>query len=147
MALDNEMIKKTGIYSAILGAGLAIAALIPMFMPTISLFILPFLAAPIVLTVLKVKKIAENLVMRDYAILGGAAGAVSGLVYLVIFCPLVLLIHLFAKNYYAYGINVLNLFLVIILFISITCIFIITNVAMGLLTGIIVQQFEGKSSS
>ncbi len=42
MTLSTKIVKKIAFYSAILGAGLGITALIPPLMPVISLFILPF---------------------------------------------------------------------------------------------------------
>ena len=49
MTLSTKIVKKIAFYSAILGAGLGITALIPPLMPVISLFILPFLSGIIVL--------------------------------------------------------------------------------------------------
>lgn len=130
--------------SAVAGAALAIAALIPAFMPVITLFILPFLAAPAIIAYFKVIKKLPSFEIRNYATLGSIIGTVAGTTFLIIFCPLVLIIHLIFPKYYAYGINFLNIFLALILFVSIICIFGFMNVAMGLLTGFLINYFNKK---
>lgn len=144
MITDIKTLKNTCVYSSIFGAILGFAALFPNIMPIISLFVLPFLAAIIVLLLMKmhhvldVDKIVE---MKNYAILGGIIGAISGFSFFIIFCPMVLLIHFFVKTYYTYGINFLNFFLAIVFLIVIMLIFITTNAAGGLLIGVLIKQF------
>ncbi len=141
MTTEIKTLKKTLVYSAILGAGLAIPALIPNIMPFFTLFVLPFLSAIIVLTFMTLRKELTVNDLKDYAILGGIIGAVSGFSFLVAFCPLVILIHFFIKNYYIYALNGLNFFLTFTLLGSVMIIFLITNSAGGLLTGVLAKQF------
>lgn len=148
MTIDIKNLKTTCVISAVFGALLGIAALIPNIMPIISLFILPFLSAIIVLLFMKMRRFLDiNNIneMKEYAVLGGVIGAVSGFSFFIIFCPLVLLIHLFVKTYYTYGINFLNFFLAIVFLIVIMSIFVTTNAAGGLLIGVLIKQFCKKT--
>lgn len=144
MTLNTDTLKNTSIYSAIFGAGLAIFALIPALMPTISLFLLPFLSAIIVLTALK--KLSpdtlKGLQTKDFAILGGISGTICCASFLIIFSPMVLILKLLIKNYYTYGIDFLNFFLASVLIVSIMLIFFSTNAVGGLLTGFLINWFE-----
>ena len=135
MALNIEIIKKTSVYSAALGALLAVLALIPALMPAISLFILPFLSALIIFSILRItEKNLPELEIKEYAVLGAGIGGIAGFSFLIIFTPLVLLIHLVFKDYYAYGINYLNFFVAFV--------FIITNAGGGLLSGFLIKQID-----
>lgn len=142
MTTDINIIKKALIFSAIFGAGLAILALIPALMPVITLFILPFLSAIIIFATLRFTEKNINFKMMEYAVFGGSIGGICGFSFLIIFAPLVLLIHLIFKNYYAYGINYLNFFVAFIFIITISAIFLITNAGGGLLAGFIMQQID-----
>lgn len=142
MASDINIIKKVSIISAIFGAGLAILALIPVLMPVITLFILPFLSAVIIFTVLKFTDKNLCFEMKEYAVIGAGIGGISGFSFLIIFTPLVLLIHLIFKDYYVYGINYLNFFVAFVFIITISVIFLITNAGGGLLAGFIIQQLD-----
>lgn len=139
-------IKKISIYSAIFGAALAVFALIPALMPVISLFILPFLSAIIIFTILRLTENADSSLkefeIKEYAIFGAGIGGVAGFSFLIIFAPLVLLVHLIFKNYYAYTINYLNFFVAFVFIITISVIFLITNAGGGLLFGFIAKQLD-----
>lgn len=143
MAANIETIKKISIYSAVLGAGLAVLSLIPQIMPVITLFILPFLSAIIIFTVLRFKDKAANILdIKEYSVIGGGIGAISGFSFLIIFTPLVSLVHLIFKNYYAYGINYLNFFVALVFIVTISVIFLITNAGGGLLFGFLAKQLD-----
>jgi len=144
MALSVDIIKKTTIYSAIAGAGFAIFALIPPLMPSISLFILPFVSGIIILTALKVLNpdTIRPLVMKDFAILGGISGMLCCASFLIIFAPMVLLVKFFIKTYYTYGIDFLNFFLAVVLIFSIMLIFFATNAVGGLFAGFLINWFD-----
>lgn len=142
MAADINIIKNISVFSAIFGAGLAFLALIPALMPVITLFILPFLSAMVIFAALRLTNKSYNFEMKEYVILGGITGAISGFSFLIIFTPLVLLIHLFFKNYYTYGINYLNFFVAIVFIVTISIIFLITNTAGGMLAGLLEKQFD-----
>ena len=138
MAADINIIKNISVFSAIFGAGLAFLALIPALMPVITLFILPFLSAMVIFAALRLTNKSYNFEMKEYAILGGITGAISGFSFLIIFTPLVL----FFKNYYTYGINYLNFFVAIVFIVTISIIFLITNTAGGMLAGLLEKQFD-----
>jgi len=142
MTLDIKTLKITCVNSALFGALLAIPALIPNIMPYISLFLLPFLSAVILLIFMEIRFPGTQKEIRDYALLGAVIGAVSCFSFLIIFSPLTLLLHFFIKTYYTYGLNFLNFFLAIILLISIMLIFASTNAAGGLLVGFLIKQFR-----
>ncbi len=142
MKNETNTLQKACVYSAIMGAGLAIPALIPNIMPIISLFVLPFLSAVIVFGFMNFKKELDIDEMKDYALYGGIIGTVSCFSYLIIFSPLVVLINFFFKNYYAYAINYLNFFLAGVLVAAVALIFFITNTAGGLLIGFLLKQFR-----
>ncbi len=144
MALDLEILKKTAIYSTIFGAGLGIIALVPALMPTISLFLLPFLSGIIILIALEKLNpgILKTLDTKDCTLLGGMAGSICCVSFLIIFAPLVLFLKLFIKTYYTYGIDFLNFFLASVLIISVMLIFFATNAVGGLLTGFLINRFN-----
>lgn len=144
MALNINILRKTTIYSCILGAGLAILALIPALMPTISLFFLPFLSGIIILIALKKldKDLLKGLETKDFTLLGGISGTICCGSFLIVFAPLVLLLRIFIKTYYTYGIDFLNFFLATVLIISIMLIFFATNATGGLLTGFLINYFN-----
>lgn len=140
--ISLEHLKKLAIYSAILGASFAVISLIPVFMPVISLFLLPFLGAiaPIILLIkLDNFDSGEN---KTFAILGAISGFCICLSYTVIFAPLVFLIHLIFKSYYDYGIQYLNLFLLILFFIMVSIVYVTANAALGLIFGIIYNYIK-----
>ncbi len=144
MTININTLKKCSVYSALLGALSAIPALVPHAMYIIALFLLPFLSAPAILLFLQAKEVPENLTqleVKDYTVLGAIIGAVSCFSFLIIFSPLVILVHIFIKNYYTYAINILNPFLAIVFLITIALIFALTNAGSGLLTGFLIKQF------
>lgn len=148
MTLNINTLKIISTYSAIFGAGLGILALIPALMPTISLFLLPFLSGIIIL--LTLAKLSpdtlKDLITKDFAILGGISGIICLIAFLIIFSPMVLFLKIFIKNYYTYGIDFLNFFLASVLIISIMLIFFATNAAGGLLVGFLIN-WSGKKPS
>ena len=112
-------------------------------MPAISLFILPFLSALIIFSILRItEKNLPELEIKEYAVLGAGIGGIAGFSFLIIFTPLVLLIHLVFKDYYAYGINYLNFFVAFVFIITISIIILITNAGGGLLSGFLIKQID-----
>ena len=142
MPTDINIIKKISLYSAIFCLFFSFLALIPALMPIISLFILPFLSAVIILIAIKIIDPMQETDIKEYAVLGSMIGGISGFSFLIVFTPLVLLIHLIFKDYYAYGINYLNFFIAMVFIITISIIFLITNAGGGLLAGFLIKQFD-----
>ena len=143
--IDFLYFKKFGIYSLILGGICAILSLIPVFMPPLALFFMPFLGTiiPLVLLMRDGLKPAE---VKTYAILGGISGLLICVGFLVLFTPLVAIVHLINKNYYDYGISNLNLFLFCLFFVMIASVYIITNCVTGLIMGAIYNYFKGEKN-
>lgn len=112
------ILKKAAILALILGAGVAIVALIPFFIIYIVLF-MSFFTAPTVMIYMKKNNLLGILDMQQSAFLGGAIGFASTLGFFVVFTPLVLIVHLIFKNYYTYGLQYFITFSALWLFVII----------------------------
>jgi len=101
----NEIIaKKATIFSLIFGALIGVVSLVPQFIG-ISLFVLSFLSAPIV--ILFMKKNKQHLAFinnQEGAVLGALIGFFSTIGFFITFCPLVCMASIIFKNYYSYAI-------------------------------------------
>ena len=144
----NEIIaKKAGILAVLLGAVIGIIALIPPLIG-ISLFCLTFLASTIVMIYMKKnEKHISFLTNEQGAILGGIIGFFATIGFFITFSPLVCIIHLIFKKYYAYMIpdmlsNALWLFFVIVFMVGL--IFAMTNSATGMGLTWVLSNIEKK---
>lgn len=146
-SIELKYFKLSAVYCLILGAISALISLIPFFMPVISLLFIPFLGV-IIPFILLVKKDGfytdEN---KAYAILGAFGGFCLCISYLIVFSPLVLLIHLVNKNYYAYGIQFLHPFLAVLFFVMIAVVYSSANSVVGLIIGFIYKYLKGKTNA
>ena len=143
--IDFIYFKKLGIYSLILGAISGVLSSIPIFMPFLTLFFMPFLGAIAPLIILLKEGFSPN-ETKTFAIFGGISGLFTCAGFLLSFIPLIFIIHLINKNYYDYGISNLNLFLFCLFFVMIGTVYITTNSVTGLITGGIYNYFKGKQN-
>lgn len=141
--IDIIYFKQLCIYSIIIGGVCGILSSIPIIMPFLTLFFMPFLGAipPIILLIKTGFNPNET---KTFAIFGGISGAAICAGFLISFVPLIAIIHLINKNYYDYGIQNLNLFLFCLFFVMIATIYITTNAVGGLLCGLVYNYFKGK---
>ncbi len=144
--IDFIFFKILGIYSLILGGLCAIFSLIPSLMPFFTLFFMPFLGGYIPLILLIQKNGFSPSENKTFAIFGGLSGLMICAGFLVVFVPLVGVIHLINKNYYDYGIQNLNLFLFCLFFIMISVVYITSNAVVGLIVGGIYTYFKGRKN-
>lgn len=144
----NQIIaKRTAIFSLILGAVLGLASLIPALIGFM-LFVLAFFSSVIVMLYMKKnEKHIAYLTNEQGAIMGGIVGFFSTIGFFVSFCPMVCIIKLIFKKYYAYMIpDMLNsamwLFFVVVFMVAF--IFALTNSASGMGTTWILGNIEKK---
>ncbi len=137
-------IKKLIIYSAITGVIGAVLSLIPKLMPFVSLFLLPFFGCIPPLIILMTLDKYNSKTNSTWAIMGATSSGIVCFCFLTVFIPLVFIIHLIFKNYYDYGIQYLNFFLTIMLFVMIEITYVATGAVIGLATGAIHNYIEGK---
>lgn len=145
--MNQLVVKRTIIFSLILGAILGILGLLP-FLIGYSLFVLLFFSSVIV--ILYMKKNDRYLGIIDTqqgAILGAIIGFFSSIGFFTSFSPMVCIIKLIYKNYYSYAIPDafsmgLWLFLTIVLMVAIIFSMINSVSAMGL--AFILTYFEKK---
>lgn len=146
-SVEIKYFKYFAVYCFIAGAIYAILSLIPFLMPVMSLFIAPFFGVitPLIILIKKDGFYYED--NKIYALMGAFGGFCLCVSYLLIFAPLVLLIHFINKDYYAYGINVLYPFLVIMFFVMIAVVYSSTNSVAALITGFIHNYLKGKTNA
>ena len=145
--MNQLIIKRASIFSLILGAVLGLIALFP-FAIGFVIFLLGFLSS--VAIILYMKKNEKHLGIIDNeqgAILGGIIGFCSGVGFFVSFAPMVSILKLIFKDYYAYAIpyvleEAFWLFLVIVFIVAF--IFALTNSATGMATAFLLNKFEEK---
>lgn len=141
--MNQIILKKAVIFSFLLGAVIGIASILP-FMIGFNLFILSFCSSVIILLYMRNnEKHLSYLTNEQGAIMGGVIGFFTTIGFFATFTPLVFIIHLIFKNYYAYMIpdlltSALWLFFVLVFMVGI--IFALTNSA----TGMGVVYFLGK---
>ena len=135
--MNELIIKRASGFSLILGAFIGIVSLIPAVIG-FSLFVLMFLMAPIVIIYMKKNEKHIGVLNNEQgAILGAIIGFVSAVGFFASFSPLVCVLKLIFKTYYAYMIpDMLSgaLWLFFILVFVVAFIFAATNSAsaMGL---------------
>ncbi len=145
--MNEILIKRTIIFSLILGALIGLISTIPS-MVGFCIFIMSFFTSVIV--ILYMKKNEKYLGFIDNqqgTILGALIGFFSGVGFFITFCPMVCIIHSIFKNYYSYGIpDVLKdafwLFIVIVLMVS--GIFAVINCAVGMGVAWLLNKIEKK---
>ena len=142
----NKIIAKRALnFSLILGAFLGILSLIPAAIG-FGTFILMFLCAPIIIIYMKKnKKYISFLTNEQAAILGGIIGFGSTVGFFASFSPLVCVIKLIFKTYYAYMIpDMLSgaLWLFIVLAFMTALIFAATNAASAMGLNWVYSHFE-----
>ena len=134
----NEIIlKRASIFAFIFGACLGILSLVPSLIG-FTLFILMFVSAPMIIIYMKKDKKFLNFLNNEQgAILGSIIGFASTIGFFLSFSPLVCVLKLIFKNYYAYMIPDLlstALWLFVVLVFMVALVFSATNAAsaMGL---------------
>lgn len=144
--MNQLVVKRSVIFSLLLGAVLGLAALLP-FLVGYVLFALSFFSSVIV--VLFMKKNDKHLGFidtREGAILGGIIGFLSTIGFFLTFSPMVCILRLILKErYYSYAIPEaltmgLWLFIIIVLMVAIT--FALTNSATGMGLAYALGYFE-----
>ena len=145
--MNSVIAKKAGIFSVVLGAIIGIISLFP-FAIGLSLFVLGFLSSAIVILYMKKdEKHISYLTNEQGAILGGIIGFFATIGFFVIFSPMVFIIHLINKNYYAYIIpdmlsSAIWLFFVVVFVVALF--FALFNATVGMGTIWLINMFEAK---
>lgn len=144
----NQLIaKRTAIFSFLLGGVIGLASLLP-FLIGFSLFTLAFFSSSIVMLFMrKDEKHVAYLTNEQGAIMGGIIGFFATIGFFVTFSPMVCILHLIFKKYYAYMIpdmlsNAIWLFFVIVFMVGF--IFALTNSATGMGTAWLLGNVEKK---
>ena len=142
--MNELIIKRASIFSLILGAFIGIASIIPPFIG-LAIFILSFLSSPLVISYMrKNERFVSFLTNQEGAILGGIIGLFATFGFFATFCPLVCIIKLIFKKYYAYMIpDVLSsaLWLFVVIVVMVGLIFAMTNSATGMATTWVMGYF------
>lgn len=143
--MNEIIIKRAFIFSLILGAFLGILSLIPVIIG-FSSFILMFLCAPIIIMYMKKnEKYISFLSNEQAAILGGIIGFGSTIGFFASFSPLVCVVKMIFKSYYAYMMpDMLSgaLWLFFLLVFIIAAIFAATNAASSMGLNWVYSHFE-----
>ncbi len=127
--MNLTTVKKTAVLSLILGACIGLFSLLPLVVG-LSLFIMCFLLSPIVLLYMKKGKYIETINNEQGAILGAIIGFCATVGFFASFAPMVYILHLIFKNYYAYAIPdmfSMGLWLFFVILIMVGIIFAMTN--------------------
>lgn len=145
--MNELVIKRTSIFSLILGATLGLVALIPALMG-LALFVLAFICPVIIISYMRAK---ENffaiLDTQQGATIGGLIGFFATIGFFITFCPMVILLHLIFKSYYTYAIpyiiqDAFWLFLIIVFMVGIM--FAMTSAAVGMGVSFVMGRFLEK---
>lgn len=149
--MNTIIIKQAIILAAVLGAIVALVALIsPLMMYVI--FTVLFLLAPLVIVFMKRRKMLGYLTPQQGAILGAVVGAGGSLGFFAVFVPLVLLLgfvfKLFHGYYYTYGIQWLlnfgSLWLLVLILVSLGATIAVTNAVSAMGVMFVYNQIEPK---
>lgn len=97
----KEISKKALVFAIILGAVIGIVSVIPIFIG-LSFFILTLLSAPIVMIFMRTKGLLYTLDAKKSALVGALIGASAIIGFFFTFSPLVCIVKLIFKSYYAY---------------------------------------------
>ena len=144
----NELIaKKALFFSLLFGAMAGLISLFPVFIG-FCLSVLMLFAAPIV--ILYMKKDKKHLGIIDNqqgAVLGAIIGFFSMIGFFVTFAPMVCIIHLIYKKYYAYAIPDMiqtGAWLFFVLVFIVALVFAMTNSVSGMGCAFVLNYFEKK---
>ncbi len=147
--MNETVIKRATIFSLILGACLGIVSVLP-FAIGFALFTLVFLVGPIIIIYMKKnEKYLSFLNNEQGATFGAIVGFASTIGFFASFCPLVCILKLIFKNYYAFMIpDMLTtaLWLFFVLLFMLALIFAATNAASSMGIVWIYSYFEKKPS-
>ena len=142
----NSVVSKSALlFALILGAFLGIISVIPQLIG-ICLFALSFLCAPIIIIYMKNKEKHLGIISTENgAKLGAIIGAASTIGFFVTFSPLVCIVKLIFRSYYAYALpdtlkEALWLFFIIVGMVAL--IFAATNSATGMGCAWLYSTFE-----
>ncbi|MBQ4645949.1 MAG: hypothetical protein IJB79_01230 [Candidatus Gastranaerophilales bacterium] len=142
----NQLIaKRTAIFALMLGALIGLISLVPYFIG-LSLFVLSFFSSVIVMLYMKKgEKHISYLTNEQGAIMGGIVGFFCSIGFFITFSPMVCILRLIFKQYYAYMIpdmlhDALWLFFVVVFMVAL--IFALTNSATGMGTTWILSHIE-----
>ena len=143
--MNEIIVKRASKFSLILGASLGILSIIPVTIG-FSSFILIFLCAPIIIMYMKKnEKHISFLSNEQAAILGAIIGFISTIGFFASFSPLVCIIKMIFKTYYAYMIpDMLSgaLWLFFVLIFVMALIFAATNSASAMGLNWVYSHFE-----
>lgn len=146
-SLNPLIIKKTAIFSALLGAFVGIISLIPSLIG-FCLFFLTFIAAPVVIIYMKQNEKHLGIINNEQGtILGAIIGFCSTIGFFIVFCPMVCIIKLIIKSYYTYMIPDMfkeALWLLILIVVIVALVFAATNSATAMGVSALYNQFEQK---
>ena len=145
--MNETVVKRACLFSVIFGAIVGLLALIPQLIG-LALFVVSFLSCAIVIYYMKYnEKHLGFLTNEQGAIMGGIIGFFATIGFFVTFSPMVCILHLIFKKYYAYMIpdmlsNSIWLFFVIVFMVGF--IFALTNSATGMGTAWLLGNVEKK---
>ena len=143
--MNENIVKRAFIFSLILGACIGLISLIPVVIGFCT-FILMFLSAPIIIIFMKKnEKYISFLTNEQSAILGGIIGFGSTVGFFTSFSPLVCVIKMIFKTYYAYMLPELlsgALWLFVLLVFMTALIFAATNAASAMGMNWVYSHFE-----
>ncbi len=145
--MNEIIVKKTAIFSLIIGFLSGIVALIPPFIGLV-LFFLVILIGPFVILLMKKNDRHLGIINEEQgAILGGIVGFFSTVGFFLSFSPCVCILHLIFKKYYSYMIpDMLTgaLWLFFILIFMVAGVFAATNAASAMGLAWIISRIEKK---
>ena len=145
--MNETVVKRASIFSVIFGAIIGIISLIPSFIG-FSIFILMFVSAPSVIIYMKNNERHLSFINNEQsAILGAIIGFAATIGFFASFSPLVCILKLIFKNFYAYMIpdmlsSALWLFFVLVFMVAL--IFAATNSASAMGLSWFYAHFENQ---
>lgn len=145
--MNEVIVKRTVIFSLIMGACAGLLSVIPAIIG-FALFFLIFLCAPsLIFYMKKNEKHLAFIDTRQGAILGAIIGFFTTVGFFTAFCPMVCVLHLIFKNYYSYAIPDMiqtSLWLLFVIVLMCAFIFAMTNSASGMGIAWVLSYFEKK---
>ncbi len=145
--MNETILKRASIFALILGGAIGIFSLVPSLIGFAIVVLLFFTSVIVIFFMKKDEKYLAFIDTQQGAILGGVIGFFSGVGFFATFAPLVCLVKLIFKTYYAYGIpdvfkEALWLFVVIVFMVSVF--FALLNSASGMAVAWIFEKIEKK---
>ena len=142
--------KRALLFSLIFGAFVGLVSLIPALIG-LCLFVIAFLSAPIIILFMKKNDKHLGIINNEQgAILGGIAGFFTSVGFFISFSPMVCILKLIIKSYYAYMIpdmikDALWLFVIVVLMVAL--VYAATNAASGMGVAWLMSHFEKVSDT